>query len=77
MKKNTKCICIVLAVLAALYFMIRSYGAQESMEHSYRQKLADNFRTRGKVNFYDSTYSPLIQMVRAQSDEDYHVEGEF
>jgi len=47
------------------FSMIRSYGAQESMEHSYRQKLADNFRTRDKVNFYDSTYSPLIQMVRA------------
>ena len=35
------------------------------MEEQYGQKLRDNYATRQKVNFYDSAYAPIIQMIKA------------
>jgi ATP-binding cassette subfamily B protein len=35
------------------------------MEENYKQYLLDNYKTIEKVNFYDSIYSPLIQLTRA------------
>ncbi len=45
--------------------MIKSFSKEAYMESLYRQRLQDNFNTVERVNFYDSCYSPIIQIVRA------------
>src|SRR5690606_16903886 len=35
------------------------------MEKNYTRYLLDNYKTVEKVNFYDSIYSPIIQVTRA------------
>jgi len=45
--------------------MIKSFSKEAYMEKLYRQKLEDNFHTVERVNFYDSCYSPIIQIARA------------
>ncbi len=45
--------------------MIKSYSKESYMEKNYKRYLLDNYKTVEKVNFYDSVYSPLIQLTRA------------
>lgn len=45
--------------------MIKSYSKEKYMEENYKTHLLDNYKTVDKVNFYDSVYSPLIQLIRA------------
>lgn len=45
--------------------MIKSYSKESYMEKNYTKYLLDNFKTVEKVNFYDSVFSPIIQLTRA------------
>lgn len=45
--------------------MIKSYSKEKYMEENYKTHLLHNYKTVDKVNFYDSVYSPLIQLIRA------------
>ncbi|MEG2000106.1 MAG: ABC transporter ATP-binding protein [Evtepia sp.] len=45
--------------------MIKIYGKESFMESAYRKKLENNYKTIEKVNFYDSCYAPIIQVIRA------------
>ena len=45
--------------------MIKSYSKEGYMEENYTKYLLENYKTVEKVNFYDSVYSPIIQLIRA------------
>ncbi|WP_291635557.1 ABC transporter ATP-binding protein, partial [Clostridium sp.] len=45
--------------------MIKSYSKEAYMEKKYTDYLLDNYKTIEKVNFYDSVFSPIIQITRA------------
>lgn len=45
--------------------MIKSYSKEKFMEENYKKYLLDNYKTIEKVNFYDSVFSPIIQLIRA------------
>lgn len=45
--------------------MIKSYSKEDYMEKNYTKYLLDNYKTVEKVNFYDSVFSPIIQLTRA------------
>lgn len=45
--------------------MIKSFCKENYMEKNYKDLLMKNFRTIEKVNFYDSIFSPIIQLIRA------------
>lgn len=45
--------------------MIKSYSIEDYMEENYIKHLLKNFKTIEKVNFYDSVFSPIIQLIRA------------
>lgn len=45
--------------------MIKSYSKESYMENNYSKLLLDNYKTVEKVNFYDSVFSPIIQIIRA------------
>ena len=45
--------------------MIKSYSKESYMEKKYTKHLMDNYKTIEKVNFYDSVFSPIIQLTRA------------
>jgi ATP-binding cassette subfamily B multidrug efflux pump len=45
--------------------MIKSYSKESFMEKKYTKHLIDNYKTIEKVNFYDSVFSPIIQLTRA------------
>jgi len=45
--------------------MIKSYSKEDYMEQNYTDCLLDNYKTIEKVNFYDSVFSPIIQLTRA------------
>lgn len=45
--------------------MIKSYSKENYMEKNYTDYLLDNYKTVEKVNFYDSVFSPIIQLTRA------------
>jgi len=45
--------------------MIKSFSKESYMEENYKRYLFDNYKTVEKVNFYDSIYSPFIQITRA------------
>lgn len=45
--------------------MIKAYSKENYMEKNYVKLLLDNYRTVEKVNFYDSVFSPIIQLIRA------------
>ncbi|SHJ30606.1 ABC transporter ATP-binding protein [Hespellia stercorisuis] len=44
--------------------MIKAYSKESYMEEKYKKCLLDNYKTVEKVNFYDSVYSPFIQVTR-------------
>lgn len=45
--------------------MIKVYSKEDYMEKNYTKYLLDNYKTIEKVNFYDSIFSPIIQLTRA------------
>jgi len=45
--------------------MIKAYSKESYMEKHYTEYLLDNYKTIEKVNFYDSVFSPIIQITRA------------
>lgn len=45
--------------------MIKSYSKESYMEKNYTKHLLDSYKTVEKVNFYDSVFSPIIQLTRA------------
>lgn len=45
--------------------MIKSYSKESYMEQNFSLYLLDNYKTVEKVNFYDSVFSPIIQIIRA------------
>lgn len=45
--------------------MIKAYSKENYMEKNYIKLLLDNYKTIEKVNFYDSVFSPIIQLIRA------------
>lgn len=45
--------------------MIKSYSIEDYMEENYIKYLLRNYKTIEKVNFYDSVFSPTIQLIRA------------
>lgn len=47
--------------------MIKSFAREEFMEDRFDGYLEENYRTMKRVNFYDSCYSPIIQMLTAFS----------
>ncbi len=47
--------------------MIKSFSKESYMEENYKKYLFDSYKTVEKVNFYDSIYSPFIQLTRAAS----------
>ncbi|MFA6808886.1 MAG: ABC transporter ATP-binding protein, partial [Eubacteriales bacterium] len=47
--------------------MIKSFSKEKYMEKNYKKFLEENYITMNKVNFYDSCYSPIIQIIMALS----------
>ncbi|NLB32554.1 MAG: ABC transporter ATP-binding protein [Tissierellia bacterium] len=47
--------------------MIKSFSKESYMEENYKRCLFDNYKTVEKMNFYDSIYSPFIQITRTVS----------
>ena len=45
--------------------MIKAFSKESYMEESYTGYLQKNFKAVEKVNFYDSVFSPIIQLTRA------------
>lgn len=45
--------------------MIKSFNKETYMENKYKNVLLDNYQTIEKVNFYDSIFPPIIQIIRA------------
>ncbi|MDF2700060.1 MAG: transporter permease [Haloplasmataceae bacterium] len=45
--------------------MIKSYSKEDYMEKNYKEYLIQNFKTIEKVNFYESIFPPIIQLIRA------------
>ncbi|QGU94011.1 ATP-binding cassette domain-containing protein [Clostridium bovifaecis] len=45
--------------------MIKAYSKEGYMEDKYIEHLMKNYKTIEKVNFYDSVFSPIIQLIRA------------
>ncbi len=45
--------------------MIKTFSKESYMEKKYVDYLLDNYKTVEQVNFYDSIFSPIIQIVRA------------
>jgi ATP-binding cassette subfamily B protein len=44
---------------------VKVFSKEDYMERKYTQNLLDNYRTIEKVNFYDSIFPPIIQIMRA------------
>lgn len=44
--------------------LVKSYNVEAFMEKRYRNFLLQNFKTIEKSNFYDSIFSPIIQIMR-------------
>lgn len=45
--------------------MIKAFSKESYMEKNYTRYLMDNFKAVERVNFYDSVFSPIIQITRA------------
>jgi ATP-binding cassette subfamily B protein len=45
--------------------MIKSFSKEKYMEEKYTNHLLNNYKTIEKVNFYDSVFPPIIQIIRA------------
>ncbi|MEG3042438.1 MAG: ABC transporter ATP-binding protein [Clostridium sp.] len=45
--------------------MIKAYSKEIYMEDKYKEYLKENFNTIEKVNYFDSVYAPIIQVIRA------------
>lgn len=45
--------------------MIKLFHKEDYMEDSFCDHLINNYRTKRKINFFDSIYAPIIQIIRA------------
>ncbi len=54
-----------IAESVAAFRMIKSFGKEAYMERIYRVHLRENYKTVEKINFFDSIYSPVVQLMRA------------
>ncbi len=45
--------------------MIKLFSKESWMEEKYCRELEENYKTKGKVIIYDSSYAPIIQLIRA------------
>ena len=45
--------------------MIKLFSKEVWMEEKYCRELEENYKTKGKVIIYDSSYAPIIQLIRA------------
>lgn len=45
--------------------MIKLFSKERWMEEKYCRELEENYKTKGKVIIYDSSYAPIIQLIRA------------
>jgi ATP-binding cassette subfamily B protein len=45
--------------------MVKVYSKEKYMEDRFKNYLDENYQTVEKVNFYDSVFSPIIQLLRA------------
>lgn len=45
--------------------MIKLFCKERLMESKYCNELEENYKTKGKVIIYDSSYAPIIQLIRA------------
>ncbi|MEG1257350.1 ABC transporter ATP-binding protein [Clostridium sp.] len=45
--------------------MIKAYSKEKYMEDKYKDYITDNFKTIEKINYFDSVYSPIMQIIRA------------
>lgn len=45
--------------------MVKVFNKERFMEERYREMLDENYRTVGKINFYESVFPPVIQILRA------------
>lgn len=44
---------------------IKLYHREKWMQDRYRRMLEDNYRTNASIYFFDASYSPLVQIIRA------------
>lgn len=44
--------------------LVKSYNIESFMENRYRRFLLQNFKTIEKSNFYDSIFSPIVQLMK-------------
>ena len=44
---------------------IKVYAREEWMQDRYHRMLEGNYKTNASINFFDASYSPLVQIVRA------------
>ncbi|MFB0920291.1 MAG: ABC transporter ATP-binding protein [Oscillospiraceae bacterium] len=45
--------------------MVKLFAKERWMEEKYCRELKENYKTKGKVIIYDSSYAPIIQFIRA------------
>lgn len=45
--------------------MIKMFAKEDYMEEQYGKRLKDNYATRQKINIFDSSYAPVIQIIKA------------
>lgn len=44
---------------------VKLYGREEWMQDRYHGKLEENYKTNASIYFFDASYSPLVQIIRA------------
>lgn len=47
--------------------MIKTFNKEGYMENTYKKHLDENYKTMARVSFYDSSYSPIIQIMTAMA----------
>ena len=45
--------------------MIKMFAKVDYMEEQYGKRLKDNYATRQRINIFDSSYAPVIQIIKA------------
>ncbi|QSX06773.1 ABC transporter ATP-binding protein [Sedimentibacter sp. zth1] len=45
--------------------MIKSFCKEDYFEEKYAQYIVDSYKSKEKINFYDSVFSPIILVIRA------------
>ncbi|HKM28321.1 MAG TPA: ABC transporter ATP-binding protein, partial [Anaerovoracaceae bacterium] len=47
--------------------MIKTFNKEGYMESTYKKHLDENYKTMARVSFFDSSYSPIIQIMTAMA----------